>query len=172
MLYEDPRNRCCCAVHVVTGANIIGGFGVVLSLCLLIVGLVYGRWLLAVGPLLFCFAYASVFYAYHTRNARIYWPFLIVNGLAVAVGSFYILILLAMFLMNPEFWQRYMNEFTDYQFQETIHQFPRLVTAGVCCVMLFVQVMNIWFELVVYNASSFMRRERLLSDQQGPGYKV
>ena len=27
-----------------------------------------------------------------------------------------------MFLVNPEFWQRQVNELTDYQFHETIHR--------------------------------------------------
>lgn len=172
MLYEDPRNRCCCAIHVVTGANIIGGFGVVVSLCLLIICLLYTRWLLAIGPLLLCCAYASVFYAFHMRHYRIYWPFLLMNGLAVAGGSIFILTLSGMFLVNPDFWQRFMNEFTDYEFQDSIHQYPRLITGGIAVVMLVVQVVNIWFELVVYNASTFLRREQGMTDRQATVYKV
>ncbi|CAK5098902.1 unnamed protein product [Meloidogyne enterolobii] len=79
MLYEDPRNRCCCAIHVAMGANIIGGIGVFLSLCFFIICLLYGRWGLIVLPVIFCFAYASIFYAFYSRNAKIYWPFLITN---------------------------------------------------------------------------------------------
>uniref|UniRef100_A0A1I8BPV3 DUF4220 domain-containing protein n=1 Tax=Meloidogyne hapla TaxID=6305 RepID=A0A1I8BPV3_MELHA len=156
------------------GANIIGGIGVFLSICLFIICLLYGRWVLVVLPVIFCFAYGSIFYGFHSRNAKIYWPFLITNGIAVGVGSIYILVLFTMLLVNPEFWQRQVNELTDYKFHETTHQYPRLITAIIACIMLVIQVLNIWFELVVYNASSFMRRERLLRERQhggGGGYQ-
>ncbi|CAK5093989.1 unnamed protein product [Meloidogyne enterolobii] len=176
MLYEDPRNRCCCAIHVAMGANIIGGIGVFLSLCFFIICLLYGRWGLIVLPVIFCFAYASIFYAFYSRNAKIYWPFLITNGIAVGIGSIYILVLFTMLLVNPEFWERQVNELTDYKFHETTHQYPRVVTGIIACIMLVIQVLNIWFELVVYNASSFMLRERLLRERQhgggGGGYHV
>jgi hypothetical protein len=60
-------------------------------------------------------------------------------------------------------------QFNSIQFQNIlISVYPRLVTAGIACVMLVVQVMNIWFELVVYNASSYIQREQI----NGAVYKV
>ncbi|KAL3097561.1 hypothetical protein niasHS_004009 [Heterodera schachtii] len=163
MLCEDPRNRCCCAIKIQIGALIIACIGIFACLCLMLLLLILGRFLFATVPLILAAAYASIFYAHYAKTARLYWPFLVANGIAVAVGSLYLLVLAAMFLLVPHFWQRWLNEFSDFQHQETIMQYPRLVTGCIGAVMLFVQVINIWFELVVYNASTFVQRQHFIS---------
>uniref|UniRef100_A0A914I5E1 Uncharacterized protein n=2 Tax=Globodera TaxID=31242 RepID=A0A914I5E1_GLORO len=170
MLYEDPRNRCCCAIRIQTGALMVACTGLFLSICLMLLFLILGRFLIATVPLILAAAYASIFYAHYAKTPRLYWPFLLANGIAVAAGSLYILVLIAMFLLVPHFWQRWLNETSEFQHQETIMQYPRLVTGCIGAVMLCIQVMNIWFELVVYNASTFVQRQHFTAHPSA--YKV
>jgi hypothetical protein len=86
-----------------------------------------------------------VIYAQHVRNPSLYWPFLVLNvskvslyidngilkkvlmltnvfqGISIGICSLYILLLLAMFLVMPSFWQRHLNESTNFQYQDVMN---------------------------------------------------
>ncbi|KAI1714625.1 hypothetical protein Ddc_11345 [Ditylenchus destructor] len=156
----DPRNRCCCNIHVVKGATIIAIVGMVIAVLSIVGCILAGRYFQCIGFVLAIFLYATVLYAQHVRNPGLYWPYLVVNGISIGICSLYILLLLAMFVVMPAFWQRHLNETTNYQYQEAINKWPRVITGLAAAFMLLCQVVNIWFELVVYNAYCFIRRDQ------------
>lgn len=79
MEHDDIRNRCCCNIHVVKGANYIAIAGIALALVGIILSTISERYLNNIGLVISIFFYASVLYAQYVRNPSLYWPFLVAN---------------------------------------------------------------------------------------------
>lgn len=157
-LYEDPRNRCCCDMHVHMGSYVIAYFGMVVLVLLGVVAGIFSKFFLLVPILCLAVAYGSLLYACHARRPVLYWPYLLTNGVIIGISSVSLLFMCAMFVVMPQFWQRFLNTTTDYDFEWTINHYPRLITFLLLVVLLFVQIVNIWFELVVCSARSALER--------------
>jgi len=77
--FDDPRNRCCCNIHVQHGALIVGGVGIALSLAGIAGFILWGRYVNLVAMVVSIALYASIVYAQYTQSAQVYWPYMIVN---------------------------------------------------------------------------------------------
>ncbi|KAI1723032.1 hypothetical protein Ddc_07224 [Ditylenchus destructor] len=162
---EDERYRCCWGrVHVETATRGIAMFHICLmaAVFILTIAVESGRsnhpsnYLPSqlITMLLVSTIYIAIFVAQRKRIPGLYWPFLIFNGLGVAIGCLTLLLFCVVIVLS-----QFPMEFMPW--------------LAFCLVLMVGGVsLNAWFESVVYSAFQFMRQqEQLPSTYQIPNQK-
>ncbi|KAI1714622.1 hypothetical protein Ddc_11342 [Ditylenchus destructor] len=103
---EDRYYRCCCnQFHVERGAKIIAFLGAVLSAIFAVLQFVSGNLILFIFGLFHFLIYWSILYAQRKRQPFLYTPFLFINGLSLFFMGLYIIFLVVMLILLPDFWR-------------------------------------------------------------------
>uniref|UniRef100_A0A915ET63 Uncharacterized protein n=1 Tax=Ditylenchus dipsaci TaxID=166011 RepID=A0A915ET63_9BILA len=154
---DDNKYRCCCSrFHVERGAYIIAilgiAFGVLGFICSILLS-EYESGLTSAFSLLF---YVSIIFAQRKQNPSLYWPFLIFNAIGITLIAIYILVLVALLILDPEVWQNYVessqaNKQTEYVIGS------HLFTGFMIFFFAMSEVVSVWFQMVVYRAFKYMK---------------
>ncbi|KAH7724695.1 hypothetical protein AAVH_07836 [Aphelenchoides avenae] len=155
-LTENPRDRCCCNTHVEIGARAIAVFGIVCTLLYLLAN--FHTTPNIFGSVVALVAYVCIFVAQQGRVPGLYLPFLILQGIGIVMYSLATSYLIFLFIAMPANY----NRLIDDSYLQDPNVSPRAVI-GVAAVFLFlINALNVWFELVVFRAYVFMKREQEL----------
>ncbi|KAI1702355.1 hypothetical protein DdX_15537 [Ditylenchus destructor] len=148
---DSKQYRCCCnSMHVQRGAQIIGIVGALVCAFGLIVSAVLLRWDLVISNLLNLLLYASIIYGHMKQRPSFYWPFLILNGIGVALVTVLILITGVTLGLSVAAAQKPAD-------QEQANKGGRLGGVFLLAVLLICLFLGVWCQCVVYRAYKYLK---------------
>ncbi|KAI1693007.1 hypothetical protein DdX_20892 [Ditylenchus destructor] len=157
---DDKQYRCCCcSFDVEDGAYAIGIIGIVLSALAFMQGIIMLEWVYVAGAILGFLRYGSIIYAQKKQNPSLYLPFLILNGIGIVLMGIYLLAFVVIFvfvpneldLIDPQIESMQKNE------KEILVMIFRSVTGMLIVVFAIAEIVDVWFQSVVYRAYKYMK---------------
>jgi len=200
--HNDSRYRCCCnSMHVERGAYVIAFIGAIMSAIFGILNLLSGNIVLFIVAIFFFLIYWSILAAQRKRHPNLYIPFLVMNWIAAVLLALYIIFLVLMLILLPDFWVRQHRDEGLGFYGPTEHMLwtqdssthrtmaatddrghPRYFWGAVrmftwlqLIYSVVAEILTIYFLYVVYRAWQYMRGERqtpAVARGAAPAYKV
>jgi len=103
-IYDDPKYRCWCNVHVERAARIIAIVGSVLAAIGFIFALLAAKWSYGVGEMVHFLLYLSILYAQKKREPVLYLPYVILAGIGLVAMVLTTGFIAVMFFVRPDFY--------------------------------------------------------------------
>ncbi|KAI1714909.1 hypothetical protein DdX_08180 [Ditylenchus destructor] len=156
---EDRYYRCCCnQFHVERGAKIIAFLGAVLSAIFAVLQFLSGNLILFIFGLFHFLIYWSILYAQRKRQPFLYTPFLFINGLSLFFMGLYIIFLIVMLILLPDFW-RDRETYDPKTRHDTALDAIRIFTWLQLIYAIISEFVTAYFFYVIWRAYKYMKQE-------------
>ncbi|KAI1702357.1 hypothetical protein DdX_15539 [Ditylenchus destructor] len=158
---DDKKYLCCCnKIHVKRGAFIVGIAGMVFNVVALSGSLIEqsGDWWQlvpeAIVSIVSFLVFMCIIFAHKKQKPALYWPFIVLNAMSIALVVVYIAIWWFMLYVAPEDWltkSRYMHK---DEMEKIIMNNPK-DSALIAAFIVFLVLISAWFQYIVYRAYQY-----------------